>query len=66
MKQPNAEKACLACGRDDRATPLVRLDYQGAALWICPQHMPVLIHNPGELVGRLDGAERLKPAEDHD
>ena len=57
---------CLACGRDDRETPLVRLLYQGAELHICPQHLPVLIHNPVELVGKLPGAERLAPAEHRD
>jgi len=57
---------CLACGRNDDETPLVRLLHRGAELHICPQHLPILIHNPGELVGRLAGAERLKPAEHHD
>lgn len=57
---------CLACGRSDRDTPLVQLLYQGAPLHICPQHLPVLIHNPIELVGKLDGAERLRPAEHRD
>ena len=45
---------CLACDRDDRETPLVRLV------------LPVLIHNPIELVGRLEGAEALAPAEHRD
>ena len=58
--------ACLACGVDDRATPLVRLDYQGRHVWICPRHLPLLIHDPGRLVGMLPGAENLRPAEHHD
>jgi hypothetical protein len=33
---------------------------------ICPQHLPVLIHNPQMLVGKLPGAEGLTPAEHHD
>lgn len=59
-------KSCLACGRDDQETPLILLEYRGTRYWICPQHMPVLIHDPGQLVGRLPGAEALRPAEHHD
>ncbi len=57
---------CLACGRGQDATPLVALTYRGSPLWICPQHLPVLIHDPTQLVGRLPGAEHLRPAEHHD
>ena len=57
---------CLACGRSDRETPLVQLLHRGVGLYICPQHLPDLIHNPVELVGKLAGAEQLRPAEHHD
>jgi len=59
-------KTCLACGRGEDETPLVCLDYRGARHWICPQHLPILIHDPGRLVGQLPGAENLKPADHHD
>ena len=62
--KPAAE--CLFCQRDSSVTPLVTLEYQGAPLWICAQHLPILIHDPQSLVGRLPGAENLKPAEHHD
>ncbi len=57
---------CLACGRDANATPLIHLEYRQGEFWICPQHLPVLIHHPEELVGKLPGAETLTPAEHHD
>jgi hypothetical protein len=57
---------CLACGRDANATPLVRLDYMKTEFWICPQHLPLLIHHPEELIGKLPGAEKLQAAEHHD
>lgn len=57
---------CLACGRDDRETPLVQLRHFGAELFICPQDLPILIHNPIELAGKLRGAERLRPADHRD
>lgn len=58
--------ACLACGRGADAVPLIALTYRGASHWICPQHLPVLIHDPTRLVGRLPGAEDMQPAEHHD
>ena len=64
--KPNSPKVCLACGRGDDETPLVALEYQGSKLWICPQHLPILIHDPARLVGKLPGAEGLSPAEHHD
>jgi hypothetical protein len=56
----------LVCGRGPEETPLLALEYRGAALWICPQHLPVLIHDPAQLADRLPGAEGLRPAEHHD
>jgi hypothetical protein len=57
------ERRCLECQRDTHQTPLVPLEYRGSRLWICPQHMPILIHDPARLVGKLPGAEGLEPAE---
>lgn len=57
---------CVVCSRGSDATPLIRLDYRATQFWICPQHLPLLIHSPHELIGRLPGAENLKPAEHHD
>ena len=62
----NPEGKCLACQRDSRATPLIKLEYLDKPYWICPQHLPILIHDPARLIGALPGAERLEPAEHHD
>ncbi len=61
-----SDKVCLACGRGSDETPLVSLEYQGSTLRICPQHLPVLIHDPHQLIGRLPGAEKLTPADHED
>ncbi len=53
-------KVCLFCKRDEQEVPLVSLDFKGAHYWICPQHIPVLIHNPTDLEGLLPGAENLQ------
>ncbi|MDA0748422.1 MAG: hypothetical protein O2954_18040 [bacterium] len=51
--------SCVFCGRDSDQVPLLTLIYQDSQAWICPQHMPVLIHHPEQLVGKLPGAENL-------
>jgi hypothetical protein len=66
MPQQSPPDTCLACGRGQDVTPLVSLAYRGSAFWICPQHLPILIHDPQRLVGKLPGAEGLEPAEHHD
>lgn len=60
------ETVCLLCERDSNVTPLLTLEYRGGMIRICPQHLPVLIHDPTRLVGILPGAEELKPSEVHD
>jgi hypothetical protein len=55
----NHHKACVFCKRDDSLVPLVQLSYMEKSYWICPQHIPILIHEPGKLAGMLPGAENL-------
>jgi hypothetical protein len=57
---------CLYCQQTSDAVPLIALLYRGEQRWICPQHLPILIHNPALLVGILPGAEDLKEADHHD
>ena len=52
--------ACLYCGSTANEVPLINLKYQGNDYWICPQHLPILIHEPGKLEGKLPGAEKLQ------
>jgi len=66
MTSESSEKICLACKRGTEETPLVYLEYQDSPLWICPQHLPILIHEPAQLIGLLPGAEHLSPADHHD
>jgi hypothetical protein len=54
---------CAYCGRDSHEVPLLALRYHEAAAWICSQHLPILIHTPHQLTGKLSGAERLAPAD---
>ena len=53
----NSDKErCLYCERDADQVPLLALHYRGQALWICPQHLPILIHKPQQLADMLPGA----------
>lgn len=55
-------KKCLVCSKPSTEIPVTKFYYQESEFYICPQHIPVLIHNPQQLVGLLDGADKLKGA----
>ena len=55
------EAKCLVCEKNGQEVPLIALYYQEKQYWICPQHFPILIHEPAQLVGKLPGAEKLTP-----
>jgi len=61
-----AAGGCLVCKKPSDEIPLISFQYKGADLWICPQHLPVLIHDPSKLAGLLPGAENFRPADHHD
>lgn len=57
---------CIYCERDSHEIPLLALSHRGENLWICPQHLPILIHKPAQLANKLPGAINLQgPAEHH-
>ncbi|RME82933.1 MAG: hypothetical protein D6775_09470 [Caldilineae bacterium] len=56
---------CLNCGRSEQQVPLVALRYNQTPGWICSQCLPILIHQPQRLAGKLKGAENLPPAAEH-
>lgn len=60
------EPLCLLCQRNSDVVPLLSLQYQRQTFHVCPQHLPVLIHDPAQLVGLLEGADSFRPAEIHD
>jgi len=56
---------CLKCGRESEHIPLIQLLYKGQSLWICPQHLPILIHKPAELTDLLPGIDQHAADVDH-
>lgn len=57
---------CVACARSSDEVPIVRIEYRGELVGICPQHLPILIHDPTRLTGKLAGAESMEAADHHD
>lgn len=53
-------KQCMNCQRTLEQVPLIPLEHRDGLAYICPQCLPVLIHQPQKLVGKLAGAESLQ------
>jgi len=56
----STEKACIVCKKSSQETPVTKFYHKDSEFYICPQHIPILIHNPQELVGLLEGADKLQ------
>ena len=59
-------KTCVHCEQDSNQVPLIKLRFKNTKFYICPQHLPHLIHEPAQLIGKLPGAEDLSPSDFHD
>ncbi|MBI4671061.1 MAG: hypothetical protein HY741_05270 [Chloroflexi bacterium] len=59
----NQKLQCVNCERTVQEVPLVPLVLKNGQAYICPQCIPVLIHKPQVLIGKLAGAESLQPHE---
>ena len=53
---------CLNCNRSENEMPLIHLQYRGEVLFLCSGCMPILLHSPGKLIGKLPDAEKIQPA----
>ncbi len=56
----NDHKECLVCKKSAQEVPVTKFYYQETHFYICPQHIPVLIHDPQKLVGLLPGADEMQ------
>ena len=59
------QSRCIFCGRDSAQVPLIQFIYKDEPEWICPTHLPILIHKPGQLADKLPGLENMGPPEGH-
>jgi hypothetical protein len=53
----------LNCEKTEQEIPLLRMFYKDAEVYICPQCLPILIHNPEKLSKKLPGINLPKPVE---
>lgn len=60
----DVSEKCLVCERNAEQVPLVALRHKGQNYWICPEHLPILIHKPHTLTDKLPGASALGPGGD--
>lgn len=58
------KKTCIHCGRDNSQVPLFVFRYQGKKFRICTEHLPVLLHKPQDLAGKLPDVENLRGVDD--
>jgi hypothetical protein len=45
--------ACIYCNLSDQDIPLLSFQYRNEPYWICPEHLPILIHHPDQLADKL-------------
>lgn len=57
-------KKCFVCKLSSREVPLIMVSYADQDHFICPGHLPILIHHPEQLTGILPGAENIIPRQD--
>jgi len=53
------EKKCIVCGKTHNEIPLTNWSYRNSEFFICPQHLPTLIHKPTELASLIPGADEF-------
>ena len=57
--------ACLNCNASEQEKTLLTIKFQGSEIYICPQCLPVLIHKPANLAGKLPCAENFGSLAEH-
>lgn len=53
---------CLSCNASENEMHLVNLVYTEKPAYICSKCLPILIHKPEILIGKIEGAEKIQPA----
>lgn len=56
------QSTCIVCDRPSNEAPLLAFEFKYETYTICLQHLPILIHDPKALTGKLPGAEKISEA----
>ena len=59
----DANYRCLNCDKTDQDAPILNVRFKNQDVRICTSCLPVLIHRPQKLAGRLAGIESVEPAD---
>ena len=51
---------CVYCNGSSDDMPVIPFEYKGEQKYICAQHLPILIHKPEQLAGKLKDADKLQ------
>ena len=62
MTENKQTEKCLSCGTTENDIPLIKLTYSKQPAYICSHCLPLLIHHPEQLIGKLKGAENIPAA----
>lgn len=54
------QNCCVECKKTSQQVPLLELTYQDKKYYVCPQHLPLFIHKPENLIGKIPGAENFE------
>ncbi len=61
MEETKTLYHCLNCDSSETEVPLITLRHNGSQTFLCTRCLPILIHRPQQLIGKLPGAEKLEP-----
>jgi hypothetical protein len=53
---------CLNCKKTEDEAPILTVHFKGSEVGICASCLPILIHKPQQLAGRLEGADEIEPS----
>jgi len=53
MSAQESTATCLSCKRTEMDVPLLKLQFTGKGIHICPQCLPVLIHHYDRLTEKI-------------
>jgi len=53
---------CVNCEKTEAEVPILRLRFRGQDVLLCSSCLPILLHRPEKLAGRLKGAEKIPVA----
>ena len=53
---------CINCDHSEEDMPLINIQYKGKKIFVCSGCMPILLHSPEKMAGKLTDADKIQPA----